>query len=79
MAALYKTPVPWELAERATEPNATRNHKITVFFVLLNVDIDLKNILVDLCPHKAGGFYQEINNTIIPQWLKDETHSLETL
>eukprot|EP00961_Rhodomonas_salina_P247376 3342378-Rhodomonas_salina.1 len=43
MAALYQTPVPRELAERATEPNTPSNLKIAVFFVLLNADIDLKN------------------------------------
>lgn len=63
---------PWLIAEMATQPGTARNVKIAAFFVLLNVDIALKQAATSMCPHKAGVFFQALHSSVVPGWLSDE-------
>lgn len=52
-----------------------------VFFVLLNQDSRMRAALCDkrflpslpvLCPHKACGLYDQLHNTVVVEWVKNE-------
>eukprot|EP00961_Rhodomonas_salina_P240877 3254646-Rhodomonas_salina.1 len=79
MAQYSNTEFPWRLAELGVDPESSRNTKIAVFFLLLNMDMPLKDSIRDLCPRKAGGFYETLRNCVVPEWLNDERHTLQDL
>eukprot|EP00961_Rhodomonas_salina_P300458 3939800-Rhodomonas_salina.2 len=80
MAQHCNSEFPWRLAELGlVAASAPRNTKIAVFFLLLNMDMPLKESMRDLCPRKAGGFYETLRSTVIPHWINDERHTLQDL
>ena len=70
-------------------PSASMSHATlrAVFFVLLNRDSRMRDTLCakrvapylpELCPHKACRFYDSLDETVVPGWVKDEgMHILE--
>eukprot|EP00961_Rhodomonas_salina_P299029 3938594-Rhodomonas_salina.2 len=79
MAQYCNTEFPWRLAELRLAADAPRNTKIAVFFLLLNMDMPLKESIRELCPHKAGSFYETLRMDTVPNWINDERHSLQDL
>eukprot|EP00961_Rhodomonas_salina_P128051 1725952-Rhodomonas_salina.1 len=79
MAQYCNSEFPWRLAELGLADECPRNSKIAVFFLLLNMDMPLKECMRDLCPRKAGGFYRALREDVVPQWINDERHSLQDL
>jgi len=52
------------------------------FFILLNQDSKMRNSLCTkrtlpylqtLCPHKACRFYDYLNESVVPEWVKNES------
>ena len=57
------------------------------FFVLLNEDEKMRtnfsnvksSIMASLCHHKAERFYDELNDFVLPAWIKDERIDLNKM
>ena len=75
-AVLYNSGYAWSIAEFATSENAPRNLKIAAFFFLLNKDPDLRESLTTICPYKASRLYKKLENSVIPQFVKNESSDL---
>ncbi len=78
MAVYYGSEYPWLIADMATQPDTPRNVKVAAFFLLLNVDLVLKQATPRICPYQAGVFYLTLHTSVIPGWLKDERKGVAT-
>lgn len=70
---------------KVSESGSSLCHLRIVFFLLLSRDSVTRKKLCEskiswylpvLCPHKACRFFDELDNIVIPRWVRDETVGL---
>ena len=73
------------LKELSPPPDASISCLRARFFLLLNQDHRMRSRLCQervaghvspVCAHKACSLYDQLNETVVPQWIKDERISL---